>query len=239
MAAGNRSLVLVPVFNEEETIAAVLRELRTHYAGDILIVDDGSTDRSRAIIEDLQLPGLTFLPHSQNSGYGAALISGFQFADRSGYEFVVTMDCDWQHEPSQVPEFIEGIKGCDVLSGSRYLLSCLNRDEPPADRLRINRRITDRINTLLGFHITDAFCGFKAYRVEALRRLSLDEPGYAFPLQFWVQCRAFGLRVQELAVARIYLHANRSFGAELDDPEQRVRYYESVIEKERERWGLK
>jgi len=93
----------------------------------------------------------------------------------------------------------------------------------------------------------------RAFRQPLLRRLSVagsgaarsaahkrrrDRRGYAFPLQFWVQCRVFNLRLREICVERIYLHANRSFGAELDDPERRLRYYESVIEKEKRRWGL-
>jgi len=234
----SKNLVLVPVYNEEETIAAVLSELRKHYDGDILIIDDGSRDASAGIVKGLALPGLSMLSHADNRGYGAALIDGFKHAAENGYDVVVTMDCDWQHEPCQVPEFLEGIADCDVLSGSRYFGDCPSRDPAPPDRQRINAAVTGRLNQLLGLAITDAFCGFKAYRVSALRRLSLDERGYAFPLQFWVQCRVFNLRLREICVERIYLHANRSFGAELDDPERRLRYYESVIEKEKRRWGL-
>ncbi len=232
------NLVVVPVFNEEETIEAVLAELRRHYSGDVLIVDDGSTDRSAEVVEALGMANLTIIRHSENQGYGAALITGFKFAEEHGHGAVVTMDCDWQHEPSQVPEFFERLGYCDVLSGSRYLDDSPENHNVPADRFHINRLITRRINELFKFGISDAFCGFKAYRIEAIKKLSLSEPGYGFPMQFWVQAYVFGLCVCEIPVARIYLHASRSFGAGLDDPEERLQYYLNVLDEERRKWQL-
>src|SRR5690606_12280492 len=104
---------------------------------------------------------------------------------------------------------------------------------PPPDRWAINQHITARINELTGFQLTDAFCGFKAYRVEALRDLRFDEPGYGFPIQFWMAAHRHGLRVVERPVPLIYKHNfERRFGGGLDDPERRLAYYESLLEKE-------
>ena len=89
--------------------------------------------------------------------------------------------------------------------------------------------LTAELNRTLGFHLTDAFCGFKAYRVEALSRLKLTESGYAMPLELWVQAARAGLKVRELPVPLIYLDATRSFGGSLDDAQARLEYYRRVL----------
>ena len=83
----------------------------------------------------------------------------------------------------------------------------------------------------MGFEITDAFCGFKAYRVESLREIQLSENGYAMPLELWVQAACHELSVVEVAVPRIYLDENRSFGDSLDDPATRLNYYYDVMNR--------
>src|SRR6185369_8681890 len=105
-------------------------------------------------------------------------------------------------------------------------------DSPPADRRAINSQITAEINDRIGLHLTDSFCGFKAYRVAAVRRLSFDVDGYAFPMQFWVQAVADGLRIGEIPVKLIYNDLNRSFGGPLDDPQIRLNHYRCIFHRE-------
>jgi dolichol-phosphate mannosyltransferase len=78
-------------------------------------------------------------------------------------------------------------------------------------------------------NLTDAFCGFKAYRVESLARLRITESGWGMPLQLWVQAARLGLRVKEVAVPRLYLDPKRAFGGVLNDEEQRLAYYRRVL----------
>ncbi|MBI4666082.1 MAG: glycosyltransferase family 2 protein [Nitrospinae bacterium] len=231
-----RNLVAVPVYNEIDTVRSVMERIRAFHAGDVLAVDDGSTDGSAEALKNLGW--LKILSHTRNLGYGQSLIDGLKYAMDEGYDLVVTMDCDEQHEPALIPQMFSSIGGYDVLSGSRYLTERLENDPAPGDRLSINRRITDIINRVTGFNLTDSFCGFKCYRVSALRALALDEPGYAQPLQFWIQAFKFGLSVKEAPIPRIYKNLNRSFGAVLDDPEKRFEYYRQVIEKEIQRWSI-
>ena len=94
------------------------------------------------------------------------------------------------------------------------------------------RPVDDRLGDLLTTKLTDSFCGFKAYRVKALKRLRPTIPGYAFPMQFWVQAAAQRLRIVELPVALIYNDLNRSFGAQLNDPEVRLAHYREVFNRE-------
>jgi dolichol-phosphate mannosyltransferase len=125
---------------------------------------------------------------------------------------------------------LEAIHDVDIVSGSRYLREFRQNQGPaPADRLQINQTITAELNDLLGLNLTDAFCGFKAYRREPLTRLRITETGWGMPLQLWVQAARLGLRVKEVGVPRLYLDPNRAFGGGMDDAEKRLTYYRRVI----------
>ena len=128
-----------------------------------------------------------------------------------------------------IPEEADDV---DVVSGSRYLDPSGKLDAPPPDRRRINGILTEEINDRFGFGLTDAFCGFKAYRVSALRSLDLDVDGYDFPIQFWVQAAATRLRIGEIPVRLIYNDPNRSFGGTLDDANNRLNVYRNTFERE-------
>ncbi len=230
-----RAIVVIPLFNEEASLDSVVRQVRASAPkADVLVVDDGSTDRSPQILRAYR--EVTVLTHAQNEGYGQSLIDGFGYATAHGYDAVVTIDCDEQHVPGQIPEFMEALDGADVVSGSRYLDPGMGGDEPPPDRRRLNEEITARLIALTGYAITDAFCGFKAYRADALRSFALTEPSYGMPLQVWIQAARAGLRVVELATPRIYKNPDRRFWGGLDDVDARLRYYEKVLEEEVKRW---
>lgn len=227
-----RFLTAVPVYNEAKHVAEVLQRICAS-TDDVLVVDDGSTDGTPEVLASLD--GITIVRHAKNRGYGAALRTAFEYAEQQGYEFVVTIDCDGQHDPSLIRDLIAQSHGWDVVSGSRYLSTFAEDDSAPASRQAINRQITAELNQEFGLKLTDAFCGFKAYRVESLRRLELTLDGYAMPLEFWVQAAAAGLKIHEVPVPRIYLDASRTFGGSLDDPDFRLRHYREVIRDSRAR----
>ena len=234
----DKSVVLIPVYNEEAHLTGLLDRLREVYSGDVLFVDDGSCDGSAGVLAALQDERTRVIRQPNNRGYGATLVRGFNEAKLAGSEYLVTMDSDGQHRPDWVPQFLEVVQGWDIVSGSRYLEDSDAQGAAPADRYRINRAITELLNQITGFGITDAFCGFKAYRVSALAHFKLEESGYSMPLQFWIQAKALGLRVTERAVSRIYDDPNRKFGGDLDNPERRLAYYLDTIKRERERWSI-
>ncbi len=230
-----RTLVLLPLFNEAPTLSRVLDEVRRCAPGaGVLVVDDGSTDPSPQILRGYL--DVTVLTHAQNEGYGQSLIDGFAYAIAHGHQAVVTLDCDEQHESRQIPQFLAALDGADIVSGSRYLDPAAGGDPAPPDRRQLNEEITARLRALTGFSITDAFCGFKAYRTEALRQMDLSEPSYGLPLQVWIQAAHRRLRVVELATPRIYKNPARKFWGGLDDMAVRRQYYEEVLEREVARW---
>ncbi len=221
-----RWLTAIPIYNEAKHVQEVLHAVR-RFSQDILVVDDGSTDGTSAILDTE--PGLFRQTHTPNRGYGAAIATAFQFAVQHGYETLVTMDCDGQHEPSRIPVLLEALHDVDIVSGSRYLRDFRQDTPAPNDRRSINATITNEINEQYGLTITDAFCGFKAYRVDALAKLRITETGWGMPLQLWVQASRLGLRVKEVGVPRLYLDPSRAFGGMLNDPTQRLAYYRSIL----------
>lgn len=226
-------VVGIPVFNEEKHVEAVVREVHK-YASIIAVVDDGSTDRSKDILQALLERGeiQLLIAHRKNLGYGQTLIDLMRCVREAGYDCLVTLDCDEQHQPSQILEFASRFGCCDIISGTRYPSGREDGGDPaPPDRRRINRIITGEINRLTGYGLTDAFCGFKAYGKRALAELKLREPGYGMPLELWIKAAASSLTVCEIPVHRIYKDQTRSFGAGLDDADRRLAYYRAVIDK--------
>jgi glycosyltransferase involved in cell wall biosynthesis len=220
-------LTAIPVYNEERHLDKVLAEVR-RYSPHIVVVNDGSTDGTGDLLARHR--DLTVITHPVNRGYGAALQSAFQFARNRDCDVLVTMDCDGQHEPSRIPVLLEAIHDADIVSGSRYLRDFRQDSLPtPQDRQEINAIITAELNEQLGLNLTDAFCGFKAYRQSALGRLCITEPGWGMPLQLWVQAARRGLRIKEVGVPRLYLDPTRAFGGVLNDAGQRLAYYRRVI----------
>jgi glycosyltransferase involved in cell wall biosynthesis len=221
-----RVLTAIPVYNEERYLPGVLAEVK-RYCPNVLVVNDGSTDHTARLLE--QFPGVQVITHAHNRGYGAALISAFARAVEQEVDVLVTTDCDGQHEPARIPVLLEAIHDADIVSGSRYLRDFRQNTLPPQDRLQINQQITAELNANFGLNLTDAFCGFKAYRTAALSRLRITETGWGMPLQLWVQAARLGLRIKEVAVPRVYLDPKRAFGGVLNDAEQRLAHYRQVI----------
>ena len=221
-------IAALPVFNEETYVDEVLTEV-SKYADNILVVDDGSTDGTADRLN--AWPQVRVVRHEVNRGYGAALKSAFQYSIENKFDYLVTLDCDGQHQPKRLPRFVAACQNADIVSGSRYLKQYDGDSQPPSQRLFINKQITKQLNQMLSLELTDTFCGFKAYRVEALKLLDIEDDGYAMPLELWVQAAIRGLSVIEVPVPLIYLDLNRSFGGSLDDAEKRLQYYNDVIDR--------
>lgn len=226
-----RTLIAIPVYNEEAHLEWVLARM-VRFSPEILAIDDGSTDSSAEILD--AHPFVEVHHHDTNEGYGQSLIDAFRIAAHRRFEWIVTLDADEQHDPDSVGMFLEeAARGeADVLSGSRYHPESLRESNVPEERRSINVLITRILNRTTPYDLTDAFCGFKAYRVAALAPLVLTETGYGMPLQFWIQAARHGLRVRELPIKLVYVDPSRTFGGRMDDPRVRLRYYLDLLDKE-------
>jgi glycosyltransferase involved in cell wall biosynthesis len=239
-SSARRYLTALPVYNEARHIPDVLAEVR-RYSQDVLVVNDGSSDDTPNVLA--RESGITVVTHPHNMGYGAALRTAFEYATAHKYDVLVTIDCDGQHQPRIIPELAAAVfpaagEPVDIVSGSRYLKMFDGNSRPPEERRKINAEITRIVNDRLGLDLTDAFCGFKAYRVETLKRFHITDLGYAMPLQLWAQAAAFGLKIVEFAVPLVYLDEARSFGGSLDDGRRRMAHYQKVLDGEIEALGF-
>ncbi len=209
-------LLLIPCFNEEESIEHILEHLRyvkqnlqkrTEFNLEILIINDGSTDRTMQILEkNNQDSFFTIINFNENKGYGYTLISGFKYAKEMKFSWIISFDMDGQHEPKYLYQFIELILEKPpehIISGSRYKNSDLFWQKPWKDRFLVNTIITGILNTL-GLSITDAFCGLKAYECSAINDLELEINGYEIPIEIWIKSLKKGYKIVEKRVPVIY-----------------------------------
>lgn len=203
-----KTLVIIPTYNERNSIAELIRAIRTHAPdADVLVVDDGSPDGTgqlvRGIAEDDSRVGV--LQRGSKLGLGTAYIEGFRCALRDGYDCAVGMDADFSHDPACLPQFIAATAHCDVVIGSRYVPGGSTPD------WKIHRRLISRFGnwlarTVLELPVRDCTTGYKCYRREALAALDLDSitvVGYAFLIETTRQCLAAGLRIREIPITFI------------------------------------
>lgn len=166
----------MPAFNEAPFIGPVIEEIRKNCGdADVLVVDDGSKDGTSSQAHDR---GALVINHPFNLGYGAALQTGFKFAVKKGYDYVVTIDADGQHDPASVQSLFESLKsaGADVVVGSRFLTGTY--------RMSVARRIGAWLFALVarfytGYRFTDPTSGFQLLNRAAFLYLAADE-GYPF-----------------------------------------------------------
>jgi dolichol-phosphate mannosyltransferase len=224
------TLIALPAFNEKKDIGFIISQIKK-YDLDILVIDDGSTDGTQEQLS--KIDNINTIVHEDNLGYGYTINDAFEYGISNNYDNIITMDCDGQHTPDEVQVFLTQISDYDIVSGSRYLIED-NKHDPkiPPDRYAINMEMTQMLNKMTGLNLTDSFCGFKAYKIDALKRMKLTEKGYGMPLQLWMQAWKLGLRIKEIPVKLIYNDTSRRFNGELDKPAIRLSYYKEIIRNE-------
>ncbi|MDI9615120.1 MAG: glycosyltransferase family 2 protein [Methanothermobacter sp.] len=191
-------VTIIPAFNEEKTVDSVVKGALEH--GDVILVDDGSTDRTGAIAESA---GARVLRHRKNMGKGAALKTGIKEALKWEYHLIVFMDADGQHDTFLIPLFAEAADGADFIIGSRFMGdSC--------DSMPIQRKLSNRITTWIlrfatGYRITDSQSGFRAIKAEHAK-IMLDIPynDYVYESETICEISRHRLRIAEVPITCNY-----------------------------------
>jgi glycosyltransferase involved in cell wall biosynthesis len=208
LAATSNFLVIVPAHNEAPGLGQVIADLRRFKQGvPILVVDDGSTDGTTDLVEELGVLRLT-LPC--RLGVGGAMRAGLKYARALGYETVVRVDGDGQHSASEIPRLLEPVlcRRADAAIGSRYLGR--RGDPTPALRRWTHRILARCLSVLAGRRITDPTSGFAVFGPAAVRLLGLHHPtGYPEPELLLFLARS-ELRVVEVPIRMLRRQAGRT-----------------------------
>jgi len=193
-------IVTLTALNEEQNIGDIVEKiLKLNYS--CLLVDDGSTDKTSDIARFL---GASVLKHPVNLGQGYAVLTSFRAALKEVCDIIVEMDADGQHDPSEIPRFVEKLEStdADIVVGSRILGS--NHPNAPYFRKTFLPHFTYVINRLSGYQMTDALCGFRAFRKDSLIKVtplleSMLEPQY-IAAEMFLRFSKAGLKVDEIPI---------------------------------------
>jgi len=191
-----RTLLIIPAFNEAGAIANVISSVRAFFAGDVLVIDDGSEDDTGSLARSA---GAMVVRHACNLGIGAAVQTGFIYGLTRGYDFVVRQDGDGQHDPAQIPRLLAVLEAgdADIVVGSRFLAregyqSTLVR--------RIGIFILGIVSSLVGTRVTDPTSGNWAVNRRALTVLAKQHPDDYPETEALVMASRAGCRVTEVPV---------------------------------------
>jgi len=189
-----KAMALIPALNAERTLPSVLLGVRAHLQ-DVVVVDDGSTDRTGDVAREL---GVTVLRHDVNRGKGGALKTGFAHALANGFDAVITLDADGQHLPAQIPKFLAAYaeSGADLIIGGRAHLF----EQMLPRRRNANRFSAWCIAGCSGVAITDSQSGFRLYSARLLRAIKLRTDGFDMESEVIVRAGRKGFRVLTISI---------------------------------------
>ncbi|MBU0985566.1 MAG: glycosyltransferase family 2 protein [candidate division Zixibacteria bacterium] len=191
-------LVIVPAFNAEKTLPELITRLDQYVCrSNLLIVNDGSTDNTQRIIDDLKLSHISF---RSNRGKGAALRAGFAYAREFGYRSALTLDADLQHPPEAIPRFYALDDGARVLMGTRTF--ALGR--MPVSRWFSNNLTSLMVSIFSRERVRDSQSGFRLIPGRVLDRVRLTASRYDLESELLLQLGTLGVPVVEVPIPRIY-----------------------------------
>lgn len=191
-------LVLIPAYNEEKNIAHLLQEVK-HYAVDILVIDDGSKDKTVELVESL---GVACLVQSVNQGKGAALRRGIEYFLNKPYKCLILMDADGQHDPKELPYFLKMFNDtdADLIVGSRMA----NAGSMPRVRYWTNTVMSGVLSFLGGQKIEDSQCGYRALRRRVLEKINFSTAHYEIESEMLLKASRMGFKIRSIPISCVY-----------------------------------
>ncbi len=199
-------VAIIPAYNEETTIARVIDQTRS-FVDDVIVVNDGSSDRTEEIAS---LHGARVVSHVINRGLGAAIGTGFAAAQKLGADAVITLDADGQHDPEEIPKFIKAIEeGADAVIGSRMLTGF--------EGMPWYRRVAQVIGNiatlvLFGAWVTDSQSGYRAFSRHALKKIDIRTNRMEVSSELIAEIHRNKLALKEVPIRAIYTDYSLSKG---------------------------
>jgi glycosyltransferase involved in cell wall biosynthesis len=201
-----KCLVIIPAYNEEKKIASVIQGVKKSFSGmDVLVVDDGSSDETP---HQAMEAGAKVILHHFNLGYGTALQTGYKYALKEGYEVLVQMDGDGQHDPSSIQELLGVIQRgeADMVIGSRFLKTKSTVGSGKIYQASFIRRLGMRVfgtitSLIIRQKITDSTSGYQAMNHRVLEWVSSDQFPWDYPdADVIIMLHRAGFRIREVPV---------------------------------------
>ncbi len=194
------TFVVISLFNEDKHISGVLKGI-SKYDIQIIVVDDGSIDKSWSLSKASKIKNITLLRHKINLGKGAAMKTGAEYAFDHGADAVIFMDADGQHESADLPKFIEklNLRKYDVIFGSRNLNYGV-----PLIRYLGNKIASICMAALFGVYISDAICGFRAITKLGYKKIKWESKGYGVEAEMVARVGKMNVKHCEVPVETIY-----------------------------------
>jgi glycosyltransferase involved in cell wall biosynthesis len=190
--------VLIPAYEEEQHVGDIVREVKK-YVDYVVVVDDGSVDRTT---EEARMAGASVVTHEVNQGKGVALRTGFAAAKEHGAGVIIVMDADGQHDPEDIPRFIEAYNrtGIPVLLGNRMADS----SHMPLVRRLTNEFMSWLLSREMKQYVPDTQCGYRLYRLDIIPYVSAESGGYAAESEILLHIAARGLRMDSVPIKAVY-----------------------------------
>lgn len=206
--SADKKIIIIPTYNEIENVEKMLRKVMSLEDGfNVLIIDDGSPDGTAAVVKDLmkEFPARIFIiERSGKLGLGTAYITGFKWCVAHGYDYIFEMDCDFSHNPDDLPRLYRACSedGADLAIGSRYCngISVINW---PIGRVIMSYYASVYVRKMLGMKVYDCTAGFKCYRRKVLETIDFDRirmHGYGFQIEMKYNAYKLGFKIKEVPI---------------------------------------
>ncbi len=201
----NKTLVVVPTYNERENLPPLAaRLLALPVPVDLLVVDGNSPDGTGKLAEELaaKYPSIHVLHEKEKKGLGRAYVAAFKWALEHGFDYVFELDGDLSHNPDDIPMFLEAARNADLVLGSRYLngIRIINW---PLSRLMLSKSAAKYVQVITGMKITDPTGGYKCFTRRALQAINLHEVNsnhYSFQIEMTHKLWRQGMRIVEVPI---------------------------------------
>lgn len=218
--------IAIPIYNEAEAIGGIVKAVRMK-GFDCVVIDDGSDDRGGVIAKE---KGAAVVIHEKRSGKGRSLRDGFNYVLENGYDGVIAIDGDGQHDPADIEQFVKkaGEDPDSVITGSRMA----NPKGMPLVRLLVNRIMSAMISAVCRQHVPDTQCGFRYIGRRPLQEIKLSCSDFEIESEVLIEASRKGFKIYSVPIKTIYSNEISKINPFLDT----VRFFVYII---RQAWNSK